>query len=391
MLLAELAERFLSGTATEQEKALLHQWFDSADKEEIELVFIPEAETEDDVQKRMMAVLQTAIDQEPEAPAFGLGTAVTSTRRIRPYVRWIAAASFLAVISFTGLYFWKARRAQQAAGSVVPEVVSRRDLSPGGNKATLLLGDGSTVNLGAVQNGLIKQAAGTRIDKNDGLLVYKVSAADLAPEMNTIQTPRGGQYQVILSDGTKVWLNAASSLSYPTAFTGRDRQVQLKGEAYFEVAGNKDKPFSVLVNTMHVDVLGTHFNIMAYDDETSIKTTLLEGSVKVTKGEASHLLASGQEASFDRSTESIRVRDVDVDEAVAWKNGVFQFGGASIETVMREIARWYDVDVEYEGRTNEHFRGSISRSANASEVFKMLELTGAVHFSIEGKKVIVRP
>jgi ferric-dicitrate binding protein FerR (iron transport regulator) len=209
--------------------------------------------------------------------------------------------------------------------------------------------------------------------------------------MNTMQTPRGGQYGVILPDGSKVWLNAASSLTYPTAFTGVDRSVQLKGEAYFEVADNKDKPFIVMVGNMQVNVLGTHFNVMAYEDENAIKTTLLEGAVKVTNGGAAHLLKPGQEGRLDRSSDAFKLLEVDANEAIAWKNGVFQFGGASIETVMREIVRWYDVDVEYQGRTNEHFRGAISRSVNASEVFKMLELTGAVHFTIDKKKIIVKP
>jgi ferric-dicitrate binding protein FerR (iron transport regulator) len=167
--------------------------------------------------------------------------------------------------------------------------------------------------------------------------------------------------------------------------------VQLKGEAYFEVAEDKSKPFTVVVGDVQVNVLGTHFNVMAYDDENAIKTTLLEGAVKVTRGQASHLLEPGQQASCDKTSGSFRMLDVDADEAIAWKNGYFQFAGVPIETVMRQIARWYDVEVEYQGRTNEHFRGTISRSVNVSEVFKMLELTGAVHFSIDGKKIIVKP
>ena len=375
--LAELAHRFTSGTATDEEKALLHQWFDGADKEETEQVFLPVGETEDDVRLRMKTRLLLAIEQEPP-------------RRIGYYTRWIAAAVTLVAVSLTGLYFWKAHKSRQAA---VPAVaaISHNDLQPGGNKATLLLGDGSVVNLGAVKNGIIRKVAGTLIDKQDGQLRYNVSAADLAPEMNTIQTPRGGQYQVILPDGTKVWLNAASSLTYPTAFKGVSREVRLNGEAYFEVAGDKEKPFKVMVGNMQVNVLGTHFNVMAYEDETAIRTTLLEGAVKVTNGGASHLLKPGQEARLDRSSETLSLSEVNADEAVAWKNGVFQFGGASIETVMREIVRWYDVDVEYEGRTSEHFRGTISRDVNASEVFKMLELTGAVHFAIDKKKIIVKP
>ncbi|HVU54537.1 MAG TPA: FecR domain-containing protein [Puia sp.] len=379
--LAELAQRFIAGTATDAEKALLHQWFDAADKEEVEQVFLPQRETEDDVRMRMKAQLQRAIEEEPQK----------APRRIGYYTRWAAAAAMLVAVSLTGLYFWNTHKSRQAAVPASSVAVSHNDLLPGGNKALLLLGDGSVVNLEATQNGVIRKVAGALIDKQDGQLRYKASGAGQVPEMNTIQTPRGGQYQVILPDGTKVWLNAASSLTYPTAFTGGAREVKLKGEAYFEVAGNKDKPFNVLVGNMQVNVLGTHFNVMAYEDEGVIKTTLLEGAVQVTNGGGSHLLKPGQEGRVDRASDAFKLLDVDAQEAVAWKNGVFQFGGAPIESVMREIVRWYDVDVEYQGRTNEHFRGTISRSVNASEVFKMLELTGAVHFTIDKKKIIVKP
>lgn len=380
-LLAQLTQRFVSGTATDEEKALLHEWYDAADREEIELVFLPNRETEDDVKKRILAGLQTAIEQEPKTP----------TRRMGYYARWIAAAAVLVAVSITGFYFWKGYKTRRSAIGEVQVAASQKDLLPGGNKATLMLGDGSRLNLEAEVNGVIRKVAGTVIDKQDGLLRYKVAATDPAPEMNTIQTPRGGQYQVILPDGTRVWLNAASSLTYPTAFTGGDRTVQLKGEAYFEVADNKDKPFKVMVDKMRVNVLGTHFNVMAYDDENEIKTTLLEGAVTVTEDGATHLMKPGQEGRLDRSTDAFKLLNVDVDKSIAWKNGVFQFGGTTIESVMRDIVRWYDVDVEYQGRTDQHFTGTISRSVNASEVFKMLELTGAVHFTIEGKKVIVKP
>ncbi|HTI92627.1 MAG TPA: FecR family protein [Puia sp.] len=377
--LAELAQRFLAGTATNEEKALLHQWYDVADREEIELVFLPKPETEDDVRMRIKARLQAAIGQENQK----------TPRRIGYYARWIAAAVVLVAVSSTGLYFWNAQKAHR---SDAPQVaVVHRDLPPGGNKATLLLGDGSTVNLGTAQNGVIRKLAGTLIAKQDGQLRYDVSGKGMDAEMNTIRTPRGGQYEVILPDSTKVWLNAASSLTYPTAFTGTTREVQLKGEAYFEVAGDKNKPFRVVVDHLQVNVLGTHFNVMAYEDEGAIKTTLLEGSVKVTEGGASHLLKPGQEGRLDRSSGAFKISAVDANEAVAWKNGVFQFGGANIEAVMRAVVRWYDVDVEYQGRPTEHFRGTISRGVNASEVFKMLELTGAVHFTVDEKKIIVKP
>ncbi|HTJ11653.1 MAG TPA: FecR family protein [Dinghuibacter sp.] len=378
--LVELAHRFLSGAATEKEIALLHEWYDTADQEEIELVFTREPETEEDVRRRILAGVQSRIEQEP----------VVQVRRIGRYARWVAAASVVVALGLAGEYFWPRHAAHQPA-PVAAAAKPRNDLPPGSNKAQLLLGDGSVVDLADATNGVIKDKGGVRINKQDGRLIYDASKQDAVSETNTIQTPRGGQYQVVLPDGTKVWLNAASSLSYPTAFSGKDRQVRLKGEAYFEVAGDKNKPFSVSVDGLQVDVLGTHFDVMAYDDERAINTTLLEGSVKVTKGSSSHLLTEGQEASLDRSSESFKIRDADADAAVAWKNGFFQFGGVPIETVMRQLARWYDVDVEYQGQILSHFRGSVSRGANVSEVFKMLELTGAVHFRIEGKKIIVMP
>jgi transmembrane sensor len=420
--LAELAERFLAGTATEKEKELLHEWYDTADKEEIELVFTPEPETAEAVGKRLFDGLQVVIEGERQE---------NHRRRIVLARRWMAAASVIFVVVFAGGYFWNSSRSAKPEHGVAQLVKPKNDLPPGGNKARLLLGDGSVIDLAEAKNGTIRREAGARIAKKDGKLIYDVSGGgdgsgkgdvstggnasgkgdasgkDGTSEMNTIQTPRGGEYQVILADGTKVWLNSASSLSYPTAFRGKDRQVRLKGEAYFEVAEDKNKPFTVSVGGVQVEVLGTRFDVMAYEDESAINTTLLGGAVRVTttgtkkstgsegtegsKGSASRVLQAGEAASLDRSSELLSVYKVDTSEAVAWKDGFFQFEGVPIETVMRQLARWYDVDVEYEGRTDKHFRGTISRSENVSAVFKMLELTGAVHFSTEGKKIIVRP
>lgn len=393
--MAELAERFLLGTATEKEIALLHEWYDTADKEEIELVFTPQPETAETVGKRLFGGLQLAIQEERDK---------TRHRRIVLTRRWIAAASVIFVVVFAGRYFWDSYRTTKPDHSVAQVTKPGNDLPPGSNKARLWLGDGSVIDLADTKNGTIRHEAGARIEKKDGQLIYDFSKGEEASrltdgsreaeasQINTIQTPRGGQYEVILADGTKVWLNSASSLSYPTAFTGKNRQVQLKGEAYFEVAEDKNKPFKVSVGDVQVDVLGTHFDVMAYEDENAINTTLLAGAVRVTGNAlASRVLAAGQEASMDRHSGSLTVNEVDAEEAVAWKDGFFQFEGVSIETVMRQLARWYDVDVKYEGKTDKHFRGRISRSSNVSEVFKMLELTGEAHFSIEGKKIIVKP
>jgi ferric-dicitrate binding protein FerR (iron transport regulator) len=207
--------------------------------------------------------------------------------------------------------------------------------------------------------------------------------------LNTITTPRGGQYQVVLPDGSKVWLNAASSIEFPTSFTGNTRNVSITGEAYFEVAKNAAKPFLVKTNRAVIEVLGTHFNVMAYDDEAEMKTTLLEGAVKVKSGSTSNYLRHGQQAVLNATGQTRVLDDVDVDDATAWKNGIFQFNDAGIEVIMRQASRWYDVNVSYEGQIPvKQFTGRISRKVKASELLNMLAYTG-VKFRIEGKNIIV--
>ncbi|HWW40381.1 FecR family protein, partial [Pedobacter sp.] len=200
------------------------------------------------------------------------------------------------------------------------------------------------------------------------------------------------QYQLKLPDGTLVWLNSASSLRFPTQFAGKERSVELDGEAYFEVAKNKEMPFKVHVRAMEVRVLGTHFNVMAYDDEESISTTLLEGSVKVSNALQTAVIRPGQQASLKKSSGILGVEEVNTVEAIAWKNGKFLFADEDIETIMRRISRWYNVEVEYRGNlSDKNFAGSISRYENVSEVLKMLELTGTIHFKVEGRRIIVMP
>jgi ferric-dicitrate binding protein FerR (iron transport regulator) len=207
---------------------------------------------------------------------------------------------------------------------------------------------------------------------------------------NTLSTPRGGQYQLVLPDGSKVWLNASSSIHFPTAFAGHERNVELTGEAYFEIAKNKQKPFHVNVNGMQVEVLGTHFNVNAYGDEGAIKTSLLEGSVKIKKGNISGLLKPGQQGVLKKNSTDLEIKNADMNEAIAWKNGLFEFDGADIKSIMREIGRWYDVDVVYAGKVpDRRFEGKISRDAQLSDVLKILALSN-VKFSVEGKKIIVQ-
>lgn len=322
---------------------------------------------------------------------------------------WKYAAAAMLVLTLAAGAWWLFR------GNTPSPVVQqnpnlKNDIQPGGNKAVLILADGSKIILEDAQNGPLGQQGSTRVVKlANGQLAYEAagSAPATATLYNTITTPRGGKFYVTLPDGSRVWLNAASSLHYPTAFNGATREVTLTGEAYFEVEKNAAMPFRVNLNGMQVEVLGTHFNINGYDDEATIKTTLLEGKVKVVNRESAIgnaaatdlqqfvILQPGQQASIPISSKSntsspILVQTVDVEAVMAWKNGLIQFDGNDIYAAMRMIARWYNVEVEYRGNIpNAHFRGGISSNVPVSEVLDMMEQTGEIHFEISGRKIIV--
>ena len=313
---------------------------------------------------------------------------------------WRYAAAVLLIVIGSGTYLLLqnktcTKRTTIASYKEQP-TQTKKDLAPGGNKALLTLADGSIIVLDDAKNGTLTQQGATKILKLNGKLAYDPGDAENYEVLyNTISTPRGGQYQIELPDGSQVWLNAISSLHFPTVFTGKERRVEITGEAYFEVAKNAAMPFKAVVGTSSADgyeigVLGTHFNIMAYNDEVAVKTTLLEGSIKLNHESKTVMLKPGQQARLQG--QSINVFDnVDIEEVVAWKNGYFQFTGASLQQVMRQIARWYDVDISYEGKVPERrFGGKISRDINASEVLKVLELS-KVKFRIEDRKIIVTP
>ena len=299
----------------------------------------------------------------------------------------IAAAAILlfGIFTFYKLGLGKNNLKQQVAKT------NSADMAPGGNKAVLTLADGSKIVLDSAANGNLTNQGNTTIIKLDGKLAYTASGNNGEVLYNTISTPKGGMYQIVLSDGSKVWLNAASSLRFPTAFTGKQRNVELSGEAYFEIEKNAAMPFNVTVSEMNVQVLGTHFNVMAYNEESEIKTTLIEGAVKVTKGNAVGLLKPGKQASLDNNG-AIIITDAEIEKDLAWKNGMFFFENNDIKTIMQQLNRWYDADISYQGNvTNRRFTGQISRYINLSGVLKMLELTGDIHFKIEGKKILVMP
>jgi len=311
--------------------------------------------------------------------------------RTRIYARRIAAAAIIACLS-TASYFLFFNKPPQEIAKVTPQL--KNDIAPPtGTKTTLTLANGSTIILDSVQNGTLASQGNAKIVKlNNSQLAYS-ELTEKATELvyNTLATAKGGQTMVVLADGTKVWLNALSSLKFPSAFIGEGREVELTGEAYFEVEKNPKMPFHVKVADMKVEVLGTHFNVMAYDDENSIKTTLLEGSVKVSKENESRLIVPGEQATLNKAKGNILVvKDVDTEEALAWKNGLFEFNRLDVAGIMRQVGRWYDVEVSYEGSpVNRSFSGIVNRNSNLSQVMKILE-SANIHFRIEGKKMILK-
>ena len=268
-----------------------------------------------------------------------------------------------------------------------------KEAQPGGNKALLTLGDGTIITLDEAGNGRVAKQGDTKINKENGELIYDATntiAGDTkAIVFNTISTPKGGQYRIVLPDGSKVWLNAASSLRFPTAFIGSKRDVELTGEGYFEIEKDASKPFHVLVNKMEVEVLGTHFNVMAYNNEELVKTTLLEGSVKLNYGSVVKMLKPGEQGKLNMQSGAISIVNADLEEATAWKNGYFQFGNESIKSIMHQLERWYDLEVSYEVKGEmRYFTGEISRQSSLSQVLKVLEKSN-VKFRVEGNKIVV--
>ncbi len=308
--------------------------------------------------------------------------------------KWMysAAASLIFALLFAG-YFWMTQTREATPAIAKKQTIQKaNDLLPGGNKAVLTLGDGTVITLDDTAEGILANQGNISVKKTkDGQVVYTINKNSKSTEisLNTISTPKGGQYQVVLPDGSKVWLNAASSLSFPTLFTGNERRVVIKGEAYFEIAKNTAMPFIVSANTAEVKVYGTHFNIMAYENEDAIKTTLLEGSVKITSAGKSKMLVPGEQAQVNKGGDLNLTSGVNLSEVVAWKNGYFEFKDTELEIIMRQIERWYNVEVSYVGKTpTEQFTGKISRNVKASQILNMLEFAG-LKFKTAEKSITV--
>jgi transmembrane sensor len=349
-----------------------------------------EAEEQVNWHQMLMTVLQ---QQEVAAPA--------PVRAMRVFSKIAIAAT---VVVCMGLIAWWWLQKKQAVQKGT-QAAAIADIMPGRNGAILTLQNGQQLLLDSAANGSLATRPGLHIVKHDSLIAYTAAAAPVKETVsfNTLTTPRGRKFQLVLSDGTKVWLNAASSIRYPAVFNDKERMVDITGEAYFEVAKNAARPFIVNILSSReggskgrVEVLGTHFNINSYDDEEAVRTTLLEGKVKVENQSATGnrqlaILKPGEQVSISQSSQLSQPISVQTEAVMAWKNGYFQFERVDIQTVMRQIARWYDVDVQYEGTiTNDKFGGSIPRDATLSQVLHALEQS-LVHFTIREKKVIVSP
>jgi transmembrane sensor len=312
--------------------------------------------------------------------------------------KWLFPAAACLLVTLTFIVY---QIIEKPASRVYVHATSE-DILPGGNKAILTLTDGKRINLSDANAGVLIERSEISIEKTmDGELVYKILSADstesgkngvnqqLVLGTNTLSTPSGGQYQIILSDGTKVWLNAASTLRFPTVFNGSQRIVELSGEGYFDVVKSAGKPFIVKTNNVQIKVLGTQFNINSYKDESSIKTTLIKGSVQVNLGYQQCILEPGHETEASNKSLSIP-KTADIKSAISWKDGYFHFKNTPLVSVMRQISRWYDVKVVYQGPINtEDFTGEISKNAKASEVLEVLKELG-VNFTIKGRRIIVK-
>ena len=390
----ELLSKYNNGTATTQEREFVEKFLAIMDYRKTN-VLAGFDEEKDRMEKELEDRLLQTIHQDT-------ASTVRTVHRVHFLRRagwWAAAAAIIVLLTGTAYWFLNKTPQQQPVARITPA----DDVQPGRQGAYLTLADGRRILLDSLGNGVVASEKGAQVVMKDGELTYNPAVAHNAPvTYNTISTPRGRQFALQLPDGSKVWLNAASSLRYPVVFTGTERRVEITGEAYFEVAKIKRDgarmPFIVSINnTTTVEVLGTHFNVNAYADEEMIKTTLLEGKVKVNSAignRQSAILKPGEQAILSQKSQSshnISVQTADVEAAVAWKNGTFSFTNASLETVMRQLARWYNIEVAFVGDVpGGAFNGEIDRSLTLDQVLKGLTKT-RVHYTIQKNKLLIQP
>jgi len=377
--LLELMAKFNNGQATAAEILEIELWYENQASNAGYTDNLSMDERLESKQKMLLRIIG------------GIEKETVPVAKLYPYkkLKIFALAATLVLALGTTLYFSLNEQKTGKKG-----LVKVHDVAPGMDKAILILANGKKISLESLNNGEITNQNGIKISKTaNGQLIYETIAntenKGAKPEFNTIEVPVGGQWQVVLPDHSKVWLNAQSHITYPLHFTGGERSVEIGGEAYFEVVHNAKMPFKVHCGKQTVEVLGTHFNIMAYTDQNLIKTTLLQGSVKVSEGKNTKLLAPGEQA--ETGLGEIKITDnVDVEDVVAWKNGYFKFD-ENLESIMLKVARWYGVEVVYQFKPDPNivYAGKVSRSKNISSLLKIIAFDGDVHFKIEGRRIIV--
>jgi ferric-dicitrate binding protein FerR (iron transport regulator) len=378
----KIVEKYHSGNASREELEFLHAYYEGFSLNDNYTDTLSEAdrlllknELKNSIKKKL------AVSQQ--------GRVKSDQRNV---IRWtISAAAAVIICIGVGLYYFP----EEIISNPIAKSAAENEIIPGGNKAILTLADGEKISLTDVDNGTVIEHAGTKIVKTaDGQLVFSVLPNKQVPldesHYNTIETPKGGRYQIRLPDGSNVWLNAASKLTFPSSFISlKNRTVELNGEAYFDIATDKKHPFIVKTYNQVVEVFGTEFNINSYVDEPAVKTTLLEGSIKVSgKKGNDKILVPGQQSTLTPT--GLRIDNIDTDQSVAWKENQFVFESDDIQYIMRMISRWYNVEVAYVGEIpKSRFGGAVSRFEHVSEVLKSLESTGRVKFEIDGRRILV--
>ncbi|MDE3184861.1 MAG: FecR domain-containing protein [Bacteroidota bacterium] len=381
---AYLIAGYIRGTLSESEHDELDQWVEASDDN---MLLFEELTDEKNIEANLEWMNKIKVEES-----------LQSTKKKINFIpeypitkKWIfsAAASVILLVAAFGIY--KIINNKPSRQTSIAKI-EQAGIEPGSNQATLTLSDGSVVDLVSASGGFIKRDHGTIIEMpKEGEIVYKDSGNPIAANYNILATPKGGQYEVQLPDGSRVWLNAASSLKYPTVFSTSERLVELKGEGYFEVTKDKNKPFKVkLADGSEVKVLGTHFNIMAYENERYKDVTLLQGSVEILKGNIVQKLSPGQQGRIN-SSKIILVSSADTSQVTGWKNGQFIFRDAEIQSIMRQVARWYNVDIKYEVTKTPHFNATISRKEPLLKLLNIFEETNEVHFKVQNKTIYVLP
>lgn len=376
--LIELAEKVAAGVATEDELAQFNAWYQSFQEDGDNW---PESElkAKAKIEAAMLRTIEDRIQHRPE-------------NRPQLWFRQIAAAAVIMLIA-SGVVYWLGQ-SFGASEKDIPLVINN-DVEPGMETAILTLGDGSQIILDEAESGLIALEGATAVEKtSEGLISYQAdqngNGKDAPVVYNTISTPRGGKYKVLLPDQTEVWLNALSSIRFPTRFEDDFREVEISGEVYFDVTRNLTQPFLVRSEGQTIKVLGTKFNVKAYKDDGFYQTTLIEGAVSVETDTEQLVIKPGQQAIYHPDQELV-IESVDTSMVTAWRNGLFQFWDTELEDIMRQLSRWYDVEVMYLNDYKDiSFTGFISRDVTISNVLQMLEATGNIKFGLTGREVVVR-